>query len=87
VILPTKKRRREPGRDGANHTHNRHAGLDPASTFFFFLDRRIKGRWTPDQVRGDAFPFSRVSATRVEVLLRPDQTLNRISLIASELLT
>lgn len=29
-------------------TRVRHAGLDPASTFF-----RSKGRWTPGQARGD----------------------------------
>jgi len=28
----------------------RHAGLDPASTFF---TPTVKERWTPDQARGD----------------------------------
>jgi hypothetical protein len=30
---------------------DRHAGLDPASTFF--SSRHPQVRWTPDQVRGD----------------------------------
>ncbi len=35
----------------ARLTSLRHAGLDPASRFFF--NAASQGSWTPDQVRGD----------------------------------
>jgi hypothetical protein len=45
--------------EGQGHIHSRHAGLDPASTFF---SPPPQGRWTPDQVRGDETKWNRAKA-------------------------